>query len=937
MTTRRRVLAGAAAGTAMLPISAFAKLFRGGGVASGAAPEVLATLAVNNVDTSSMPATAFWELGQPFADGDVPSGSIVTATFDGTSVPLQAIARSTYASGALKWGLFHADLSGIALSAGAAKNLVLSSAVGSWSSTTGRTDADWAALVDTVELTNLTTTGTSTAVMDKAGTWIAAFDDGATNTVEVIGTSPLGLRVRVLANFVNTGTTHRFLRAYMEYWVTQLAGGGLGPIASFGPMLENTRMLLTNPSQFTFDVNFKRGGASQRTMTGVPCIAGTLMPFCRADAQFEWTANEPVVVITRSIAELRGTKKIPPYVSTLTTYAFATEAAITGIAGAVFTIADVAVLWPTTTFPIAVGFRTTGTIWGGGSVATTYWATRVNGTTFSIYDTRANAVAGGSTGKITPSSAGSGNFVRHDAAPASPGPICQGFQNAGNRPDISLTTEWATARVFADGVSVAAAQSAQRLARAVACAMSGIPYHYLDDTTGKIISLLPTPETPAGMQGAADYSAAYFTGSSYSSQFGGGSGPTGGQNNWDTNTTYSNSAHMPAPVYLTWLLEGKAYFRDLLFFLGNRGLAALSYGPQQTYDDAAVGGGATFYRNWILSSGIDVRSPAWAMRDVSNALVAAADGSDEQDYFAQTLKDNTDLAVAFRNYKGTEYKNLGMLFYDSGDWPASTHNLAPAVVETFMMVYFQNAIEFVMMQHSDNTTFNTNLQVIADAISAWAVAMYSLLGFDATVYTINPRVTKMGQATTGATYASALSGCGQGPGSSMRFAYATNGTITWSGADPWWTLVVGDKFQPTNYLSLDTASGSTPTTADPPAELTAGTLYTILTVNVGAKTFTLDNGSGGTQTFATNPSSVAGWFYPAAALAGMASTGFISDANGSPGPDGFGAHVISGLAMAALRGVTGASAAFTSANNRYALGTPLDYDEFAMWYMQPTL
>lgn len=168
---------------------------------------------------TTLPANAFWTVGHPFPSGPqaiaagyqtVPSGSIFSATLTPNggspiSVRCLGIAPITDSDGSLAWSQVLLDLSA---AAGAAlpATVQFTALSGSWSSTTTRSNSDWAGLVDTVTLTSLSTAGTSAADMDGAGTWTASFNAGASNMIEGYGQGPLGLYVQVTAPFINTGT-----------------------------------------------------------------------------------------------------------------------------------------------------------------------------------------------------------------------------------------------------------------------------------------------------------------------------------------------------------------------------------------------------------------------------------------------------------------------------------------------------------------------------------------------------------------------------------------------------------------------------------------------------------------------------------------------------------------------------------------------------------
>lgn len=196
------VLAGALVLALCVPSAAL--LFHGGISTAGGGGGALALVRTfNQPSGTSTPASAFWMIGQPVPDGAmVASGNIVTATLGGTSVKVRGCEVKQHADGDVGWMWLLVDYSGQSITAGSSANLQLTSTSGSWSSSTTRTVSDWQGLVDTVQLTSLTTTGTSSSDMNGSGTWTASFNSNA--TVHTICTNDEGRIDEVVAPFINT-------------------------------------------------------------------------------------------------------------------------------------------------------------------------------------------------------------------------------------------------------------------------------------------------------------------------------------------------------------------------------------------------------------------------------------------------------------------------------------------------------------------------------------------------------------------------------------------------------------------------------------------------------------------------------------------------------------------------------------------------------------
>jgi hypothetical protein len=865
-----------------------------------------------NVSGSALPATAFWSIGHPFIEGEVPSGSIVTGTVGGVSVPVQGVGSITHADGSLAWTELLVDLSGISLAAAASSDLVLTSTAGSWSTTTARTNADWTGLVDTVELTNMTTTGTSGNNMDKAGTYTAAFDAGGTNTITITGQGPRGLKVLVRAAFVNTGSTHRFLQAVMEYWVCQKADTSLGPVRSRGPFIENTLMDLTDPSRFNFDMTWKRGGAAQRTRVGVELHCGAIAAGCRVDGQGDWSTNEPSLVVTQDYNLVRATKKIPPFKTGLV-YTQAAEWActISTSTGIVTSTGNMTAIFGanSTAFPTAIDFRGTvlpsGTGFADGNV---YWADFIDANTFQLYDTLPNAIAGGATGKLVPTGAGTSVFVRLCCGPLARASICRDLGATGNRDDIGLLTEWSSAMLVKND------QAAQRWARVSAYGMGAIGRAWRNSATGKIPGLLPTAQLPAGL--GTGLETAFALGGSCSTQIGAGTGTFTGGGGQFTQSFTPNTSHTPAPIFATWLMEGGDYLREMLYFAGNAGILQKSFLANR---NRQVGGtGTTYYALVITEGGLNLRIAFWALRDIAYAAFVAPDGSDEKAYLIQVLKNILDWYVADRAAKGTNYQTMGFYVFDA-DIPSTRRDLT--IMSNYMSWYAAATLGYTGMLLGDDPDLATPLNTfLSNFCDTWMANIYSTFcPFFGTGYEYGPLFTE-------SDYAASWDDVGNVPGSNTSYAFATDGTITWSGSDALFTLVDGDHFYAYDRL---TQSGVAATT--PPAELTQGRRYYVRDLNIGAKTFKIATTPGGTAiTYATSPSGVGGVWHDTS----CPSSGVAGSADNASATDGYVANAIAAMALSsvALGGAANSDAAYTAAMAKFTG----DFDDGVGWALQNT-
>lgn len=923
---------------------------------------------ITNIGSAALPATAFWLIGHPFKKGEVPSGYVVTAAIGGRSVPVQGWGTVTHADGSLAWAMLPLDLSGLSLSPGAAATLSLAASPGWWPTGTSRTNADWAALGDAVQITNLSTSGMSAPDMDGAGTWTASFDGSGANIVATLGSGSLGLLIKVKAPFVNGATVHRFLKAVMYYWVTQKADGTLGPIASKGPFIDNTEIYsptgsITNAAQFTYDLVWLRGGIVQRGIDGlgngaayqqVPHVAMTFMTACRPDGQWDWAPQsaDPKIWVSQDYRQTRKTLKIPPFSDILyNNYSpisgpyplIGGNVAVSSISAGTFTVPSISYLFGVDAIggrPVAVTFS--GALPSGLLVSpNVYWARPATSTTFTLYDNITNALAGGSTGQIVPSNQLSGAIVDLAVVPTTSGPLVQATEQSGGRPDISLLTEWGSA------YHVGNTEAYQKQARATAYAMAGIPVYVTNSATHTIISCLNAGSSPTtgtsfigggtGL-GTSDTGAYWWlAGPSFSSNVNGGSTPTVATvnntwNGWRNSDSSLDSSHWPSPLYAVWLMEGDPFLRDLLVYNGSRVIGEQAYLPLRNF---TLDGVTYYYPGGILlHTGENTRVAAWAWRDLAYAAFACPDGSPEQAYYRTVMANCASAASAYIAYEGANYNNLGILAYVQNDCPPNTNPIASmgSPIGTFMQHYMALAAGFASLLVGDQVS---GAMTIADFCAKFIVGILTapgVCGYFATNYRFSFMTDDGGAAGRGNFVGSfaELGQCAADPqmhitysNTSLDISYTADGSIGW-------TPAVGDKFRPQNYAN-DSSSNVPPA----PSPFVDGTDYWI--VNVGASstpssgTFRLSTTQGGPAIQAsTLVSGACGWFIPSGQSCPL--SGDISNGNT---PDGYLQYLLAACSVQALRGATGAASAYSQALSRY--GSTTNFNQLAMWAFQDTV
>ena len=864
-------------------------------ITATAAGQVALTRTFNNptaVNTNTL-TNAFWTMGYPFKAGEIPTGKIVSGcTLGGSSVPCSLIARKLAANGDVEWGQLLVDFTGISLPAAGTASLVLSTATGSWSSTTSCANSRWEALSDAVTLSNLTVpagapTGTD---ITGSGTWVATFDGGATNTIETYGSSPQGLYVQVIAAFTSAGITHRNLRAVMDYWVTEDGAGNCAvtPIESWGPFIENVILhpgaVNSTISAFLYDAAFDRGATKVRDCSTALAYCGLTTPAFaegnanRPDAQGDWTASDPGIYVTQDYTAVVATKRAPPFAAGVV-YAgglIQLNTGITSVSGAVFTFSassskGIFDASGGNYYPSAVEFTTIGSLTGV-SLNTVYWAVRESNTTLSLYDTLAHALSNGATGLITPAgSIGSGVTLEIDSAPGTTGQFALDMQVPGGRPDISLTSEWGAAYLVGN------TQAWQRLGRVMSYDQASIPVFGADATATtqqQLISFVDSANTPAGMTSRTNDN--YGGGGTPSSDINGGATPKGGQGGY----IYDN-AHNPSPAYLVWLLEGGPFLRDVLIGFGEGSLAA-SYSINRR--NLQIPGGALYNGAFSCTQlGTAMRAAGWVTRNVVSAAMAATQGSAEEAYFRNLLTVSTAECAAWTTYLPAAYQTTGFIYMNQ-TVGGSPNTIGNTVVEGFMESFAAIGLAWGDLLQGD---YVAGLGTQSTYISGWLDHFYGAGGcpYFSTAYEFGPGLSDPGAAIPG-NYVSTWGevGIDSGVGAIMNLS-SSSPTVTLIPATKMpWTLTPGDGIR----FTLDNTNGNG-TVPAPPAPFVTQTDYYIGNPNQAAKTFELYDtsahaiagGSTGLLQAAATMNGASGWTIPL--QVGCPATGTISGSGSDPG------------------------------------------------------
>ena len=972
---RKRTFVVAALIAALLSSRVPAALRGIAGSSSGGGSPLATQPSIANQSGGALPANWSWSIGLPIKGGALPSGQHLTATIGGTPVTVCAEQVKQEADGSAAWMKLLINGSGISIANGSSAALVLTPAAGGWSTTTTRTNADWEALNDTVEITNLTTTGTAAADMASGNLWLAKFDGGATNTIETIGTSPCGLDVWVTATFVDqtTSTTHAYLQAQMEYWVTQ-NGSSLGAIASRGPFIANTQVFkktlggINNPSQFGYNLAFKRNGTTVRSETGVshPTFAYEILP--RIDGQWDWTASDPGLRVDWDYTKVRKTLKIPTYVdgivyTGLNGYAQINESlssinATSGVLTFTPTVNDLVSSHNNTNWPVSVDFTGT-SLPSSISSGMIYWLVKQSTTTATIYNNLANALAAAapgtcpsSTGQICPGSTFTSVAARLSVAPTSPGAFSLALAAASTRPDISLTTEWGAAYLLA--ATSATPDGFQRLGRVMADAEASEPDWAINDKPGPdgfqhIPCMLSAGQTdasancPAGLIGTGQ-TGTTFTSSSWappnqcSSDIEGGSCSSAGTtaslwNQW-TQGSGINRAHQPNAIYPVWLLTGDEFRRRLLILNGNGAIAySNNFSPLNIQ-------GTNYYtaRSYMgYPVATTLRVAVWANRDKTMAAFAATQGSPEETYFRDALTQGSEALAVYNNYKGATYTADGVDYFDDQiDTQTTTlsSSLSAFGIDNFMTGYDVVERNFACMLQGNfisGTTAGISYGLCNDAdfVTRGTVGKYANCGYNATTAFVDISRNDVGGPSPGL-YSTLPDLAYLSDGNNNQFTINTDGSVTQTnGWGSLFTPLVGDKWRPYDYDEPNNVA-RTPAVA-PFAD---GTDYTIATINSSTHTMTFSGISSGPASPVTGVGG--GYVLSQTNATACPATGSISGAGGQG--DTYVSYDAGGMALslAAGRSVSGAATQYTNASGRQNGLWPSGYDTIAMWAFQPT-
>ena len=814
-------------------------VFHGGLQIINGSGSIPLTRQFNQPAGTTTPADAFWLMGQPFKDGEAPAGTILTATLGGTPVKVRGCDIQHHADGSMAEAWLWTDYSGQTISPGGSKTLQLTSVPGSWSTTTTRTTADWAALNIQLQITNLTTTGTSAPDMDGAGTWVASLQPGTAVSVNALCTNDMGRVDQIVVNFVNT-VTHRMLRSRAFIFVAEKADGSLGPIAVLGPDIEDMQTFVTGPASFTYDVAYIVNGVTIRSYVGVNSLWGTSQWIGKPDAQWEWvTGTDPNLMVTQDYTLVRATHKIPPLLTGMPTgnsYLgwYPANTAITGVntTTGVFSTAAINGIVNPTYRPIStIEFFGTSPP-GGTAFGTPYWACYPNSTTFKIYNGFTNALACGATGQIIPTTAGTSVSAQVDLAPDTWGQMSPDTSAPGERPEIGVDSEYAIGAYLIGNNA-----KWQRVGRVQAYVMMQAPSGWLD-TNGTVLSQESPAKTSTtlpnwvGGTGLVSHINTFISpgagAGEVSSDINGGVYAAGGIGTiWSLGDA---NAHYPDSTFIIWLLEHSPFLE--MFEIMDIQRAELNELPPSGRN-AVVSG--VQYNGIVLGYATpgEARAGYWSFRTLAHAYFAAPEGSAEKATLANVVNDNIDSFNAYRLVKNPSYRVIMPLIQDD-HLSADTLLLDPPYVSMFMSNFGAMSVADAMALIGDH--FPSNLPTLAANQMALLVALQTqMCNYYSTSYNLVPGLSNVGTGAPGNqvpisadTFITTPSEIGLGSNARATFT-AGSPNITYSDGISNDIVQMAPGFK-VKFLNYDSDSVLLVTLASMPSGITAGVDYFIVSV-----------------------------------------------------------------------------------------------------------
>jgi hypothetical protein len=737
------------------------------------------------------------------------------------------------------------------------------------------------------------------------------------------------------ASVTSISPINRNIQVVMYYWETKKQNGSAGPVESWGPFIENVLIYPKTASPYygnstltaySFNIAYDRGAIKVRDCATATAYCSVSLPAqaiadpVRADAQGDWSASDPGIYVTQDYGLVVNTRKIPPFTKSIP-YAgnqISASAPLTGISGATLAFNGADFMGQNPTYQL-VDFASVGSLTGV-SAGVIYGAAPATSAHLCLYDNITDARASGNpssctgTGLITPGGSATGAALENSAGPTSPGQYDVSIQDGGGRPDLSLTTEWGAAYLVGN------TQAWQRIGRVMAYDWSSFVIYGIEASTGHIPCLIDAQGTSgSGDTGCPATSGALGTAypndswtNAFSSDINNGAAPTGGTVPWTTGV--GDPEHYPNGVYISWLMEGSPFLRDLLMLMANGELANTGTGSR---NNQVTSSGSTYHGVIVSGLLIQMRSSAWKVRDAMYAAFAAPQGSPEESYFRTIMTSSLAWAAAYRSYKGTNYQNLGYQGVDEANYEnpinQADNTIQNQEAENFMDTYYAAAMALSQILEGDYVTGiaadNTfQFQWLNSSYGAGKCPWY------APIYVRTPGQNYNGYSGLPGNYVTqnqpsltANAGVGFTNGNGLYINFASGSTTLQAQASNQlpWTLAAGDKIR---FYNFDTSGNSFATLGPaPPTNFTMGQDYYIESPSGTSFQVSATNGGAAISANAT----VTG------VNAALIPSGQASCPPGSWAPtnqtDNYFIYQLTALALMDEAGVSGAPTAYTNA------------------------
>src|SRR4051794_12143941 len=206
--------------------------------------------------------------------------------------------------------------------------------------------------------------------------------------------------------------------------------------------------------------------------------------------------------------------------------------------------------------------------------------------------------------------------------------VTTGMGTPGGRPDIATQPNWVAEWLLSQS------GTAETVMMADADASGSIPWHFVDENTGALIT---TTDYPKFFQDSRNVAGSYWSPQ-----------PVNGWPSYQKNGDPwgPETSHMPDLNYVPYLITGTHYQLDLLQASADYAITALA--PNYAYDKAAnpLNPGDAIFMG-IGTPNVEERAIAWGLREIAETAYATPDDDQLKSYFTSYLNDALDGMVKY--------------------------------------------------------------------------------------------------------------------------------------------------------------------------------------------------------------------------------------------------------------------------------------------------